>query len=154
MCVYVLSCFSHFQFFVSPWTVAHQAPLSMGFSRQEYWSGVPCPPPEDLPNPGIKPWSPALQVSSLPSEPPGKPSWYSNPGGLVSGSKRGSYFPKTAVAAPSAFTNTRRRGWRPGQSKGAKVSGAQHWEGRERHVSSGAESEADSGRWATSRLWD
>ena len=47
------------------WTVAHQAPLSMGFSRQEYWSGLPFPSPGDLPNPGIKPTSPALQVDSL-----------------------------------------------------------------------------------------
>ena len=45
----------------------------MGFSRQEYWSGLPCPPPGDLPNPGVEPRSPALQVDSLPSEPPGKP---------------------------------------------------------------------------------
>ena len=49
----------------TPWTVAHQAPLSMGFSRQEYWSGLPCPPSEDLPNPGIEPRSPTLQVDSL-----------------------------------------------------------------------------------------
>ena len=49
----------------SPWTVAHQAPLSMGFSRQEYWSGLPFPSPEDLPDPGIKPGSPALQADSL-----------------------------------------------------------------------------------------
>ena len=55
------------------WTVAWQAPLSMGFSRQEYWSGFPCPPPGDLPNPGIKPRSPTLQVDSLPSKPPKKP---------------------------------------------------------------------------------
>ena len=47
------------------WTVARQAPLSMGFSRQEYWSGLPCPPPGDLPNPGIKPRSPALQMDPL-----------------------------------------------------------------------------------------
>ena len=59
--------------FVTPWTVARQAPLSMEFSRQEYWSGLPCPSPGDLPNPGIKSGSPALQVDSLPSEPPGKP---------------------------------------------------------------------------------
>ena len=45
------------QFFETPWTVAHQAPLSMGFSRQEYWSGLPCPPPGDLPDPGIEPSS-------------------------------------------------------------------------------------------------
>ena len=56
-----------------PMTVAHQAPLSMGSSRQEYWSGLPCPPPGDLPDPGIRPGSPALQVDSLLSEPPGKP---------------------------------------------------------------------------------
>ena len=53
----VRSCFSHVQLFLTPWTVAHQAPLSMGFSREEYWSGLPCPPPGDLPNPGIKPTS-------------------------------------------------------------------------------------------------
>ena len=58
--------------FVTLWTVAHQAPLSMGFSRQEYRSELPCPPPGDLPSPGIKPKSPALQVDCLPSEPPGK----------------------------------------------------------------------------------
>ena len=65
-----LSCI---QLFVTPWTVAHQASLSMGFSRQEYWSGLPFPPPGDIPNPGIKPRSPALQADALPSEPPGKP---------------------------------------------------------------------------------
>ena len=51
---------------MTPWTVAGQAPLSMGFSRQEYWSGLPLPFPGDLPNPGIKPRSPALQADSLP----------------------------------------------------------------------------------------
>ena len=57
----------------TPCSVARLAALSMGFSRQEYWNGLPCPPPRDLPNPGIEPRSPALQVDSLPSEPPGKP---------------------------------------------------------------------------------
>ena len=57
--------------FVTPWTVAHQAPLSMEFSRQEYWNGLPFPSPGDLPNPGIEPESPALQADALPSEPPG-----------------------------------------------------------------------------------
>ena len=66
MRVCMLSCFSCVQFFVTLWTVAHQAPLSTGFSRQEYWSGLPCPPPGDLPDPGIKPASPTLQVDSLP----------------------------------------------------------------------------------------
>ena len=59
--------------FVTPWTVAYQAPSSMGFSRQEYWSGLPFPSPGDLPNPGTEPGSPALQTDALPSEPPGKP---------------------------------------------------------------------------------
>jgi len=58
---------------VTPWTVAYEAPLAMGFSRQKYWSGLPFPSPGDLPNPGIKPRSPALQVDALPSEPSGKP---------------------------------------------------------------------------------
>ena len=58
--------------FATLWTVARQAPLSKGFSRQEYWSGLLCPPPGDCPNPGIKPRSPTLQVDSLPSELPGK----------------------------------------------------------------------------------
>ena len=54
-------------------TVAHQAPLSMGFSRQEYWSGFSFPPPGDLPDPGIEPLSPALQVDPLPIDPQGSP---------------------------------------------------------------------------------
>ena len=64
---------SRVQLFGTPWTVAHQVLLSMEFSKQEYWSELPCPPPGDLPNPGLKPESPALQANSLPSEPPGKP---------------------------------------------------------------------------------
>ena len=68
----MLSCFSNVRLFVTVWTVAHQAPLCMEFSGQKYWSGLPCPPPGDLPNPGIKPRSLALQEDSLPSEPPGK----------------------------------------------------------------------------------
>ena len=61
---------------VTPWTVACQAPLSMGFSRQEYWSGLPFPSAGDLPDPGIKPRSPALQAGSLPTELQGKPAIY------------------------------------------------------------------------------
>ena len=67
--VYILSHISRVQLFVTLWTVAHQAPLSMGFSRQEYWSGLPFPPPGDLPDPGIEPTlpvAPALQADSLP----------------------------------------------------------------------------------------
>ena len=61
--------------FATPWTIAHQAPPSMGFSRQECWSGLPFPSPGDLPHPGIEPRSPALQADALTSEPPGKPAW-------------------------------------------------------------------------------
>ena len=60
----------------TPWTVAHQAPLSMEFSRQEYWSGLSLPSPGNVPNPGIEPESPALQADSLLSEPPGMLSIY------------------------------------------------------------------------------
>ena len=59
--------------FAAPWTVAHQAPLSMGFSRQEHWSGLPFPPPGDPPDPGIEPVSPALAGGFFTAEPPGKP---------------------------------------------------------------------------------
>ena len=62
---------SPIQLFETLWTVAHQAPLSMGFSRQEYWSGLPFCSPRDLPNPGIEPRSPALQMDSLRFEPLG-----------------------------------------------------------------------------------
>ena len=67
-CVHSLS---HVQLFATPWTVARQAPLSMGFSRHKYWSGVPCPPPGDLPDPGIEFQSPALRADSFPAEPAG-----------------------------------------------------------------------------------
>ena len=66
----LLSCV---RLFATPGTVAYRAPLSMGFSGQGYWSGLPFPSPEDLPDPGIEPRSPTLQVDALPSEPPGKP---------------------------------------------------------------------------------
>ena len=59
--------------FVTPWTAALQVPLSMGFSRQEYWSGLPCAPLGDLPDPGTEPRSPALQANSSPFQPPKKP---------------------------------------------------------------------------------
>ena len=66
---------SHVLLFATPWTAAHQAPPSMGFSRQEYWSGLPFLSPGDLPNPGIEPGSLALQADALTSESPGKPSF-------------------------------------------------------------------------------
>ena len=64
--------FSRVQLFATPWTVAYKAPLSMEFSRYEYWSGWPFSSPGDLPDPGIEPRSPALQADALLSEPPGK----------------------------------------------------------------------------------
>ena len=64
---------SRVRLFATPWTVAYQAPPSMGFSRQECWSGLPFPSPGDLPDPGIEPRSPALKADALLSEPPGKP---------------------------------------------------------------------------------
>ena len=70
LCAWLLS---HVWLFVTLWTVACRLLCPWGFSRQEYWSGLPCPPPGDLPNPGIEPRSPTLQVDSLPSEPPEKP---------------------------------------------------------------------------------
>ena len=76
MHAWILSCFCLVRLFVTLWIVAGQASLSMRFSRQEYRSGLPCPPPGDLPNSGIKPTSPvssALQADSLLSEPPGRP---------------------------------------------------------------------------------
>ena len=71
VCMYAHSL-SHAQLFVTPWLIAHQVSLSMEFSKQEYWSGLPFPTPGNLPNPGIKPGSLALEAGSLTSEPPGK----------------------------------------------------------------------------------
>ena len=65
VCMCTLSHFSRIQLFATLWTAAHQASLSIRFSRQEYWSGFPCPPLEDLPDPGNEPVSPALQADSL-----------------------------------------------------------------------------------------
>ena len=73
VCVCMLSGFSHVPLFATLWTVALQAPLSMGFSRQEYWSELPCPSPGDLPHPGIKPVSPSLAGGFFTAEPPGEP---------------------------------------------------------------------------------
>ena len=67
---------SSVQLFVTLWTVAYEAPPSMGFSRQECWSELTFPSPGDLPDPGIEPGSPALQADALPSEPPGKPFFF------------------------------------------------------------------------------
>ena len=72
MCLAAQSCLT----LMTPWTVAHQAPLFMGFSSQEYWSGLPFPSPGDLSKPGIKPGSPTLQADSLPTELRGKDNLY------------------------------------------------------------------------------
>ena len=66
---------SRVQLFATPWTVAHQAHLSVGFSRQEYWSGLPFLSPGGLPDPGIEPRSPAVQAAALTSEPPFPANW-------------------------------------------------------------------------------
>ena len=71
---------SHVRLFMTPWTAAHQAPLSMGFSRQEDSSGLLLPSPRDLPHPGIEPGSPTLQTNALLSEPPGKRLTYNEVG--------------------------------------------------------------------------
>ena len=68
-CIVAQSCLT----LCDPMTVACQAPLSMGFSRQEYWSGLPCPPPRDLPNPGMEPLPPCIAGGFFPAEPLGKP---------------------------------------------------------------------------------
>ena len=69
----IVKSLSRVRIFVTLWTVAYQASPSMGFSRQEYWSGLPFPSPGDFPDPGIEPRSPALEADALTSEPPGKP---------------------------------------------------------------------------------
>ena len=69
-------CVSRVQLFVTPWTVARQVPLSMDFSREEYWSGLPFRSPGDLPDPGTEPRFLALQADSSPSEPPGRTYFY------------------------------------------------------------------------------
>ena len=73
VCVCVCELLSRVRLFATQWTAAHQAPPSMGFSKQEHWSGLSFPSPADLPGPGIEPGSPTLQADSLPSESPGKP---------------------------------------------------------------------------------
>ena len=72
----LFSCFSRVLFFAIPWTVAHQAPLSMGFPRQEYWSGLPFPSPGDLLNPEIESASPAWSSRFFTAEPHGSPYQY------------------------------------------------------------------------------
>ena len=72
----IVQSLSFVRLFATPWTVAHQAPLSTGLPRQEHWSGLPFPPPGDLPDLGIEPASPALAGICFTTESPGKPLWY------------------------------------------------------------------------------
>ena len=71
--IVIVKSLSRVRLFATLWTITHQAPPSVGFSRQEYWSGLPLPSPGDLPDPRIEPGSPALQADAFTSEPPGKP---------------------------------------------------------------------------------
>ena len=86
---------THVQLCATPRALAHQAPLSMGSSRKEHWSGFPFPSPGDLPTSGIEPGSPALQADSLPSEPPGKPL------GVLKGPVGRPRSPTTSAGSPS-----------------------------------------------------
>ena len=99
---------SRVRLFATPWTAAHQTPLSMGFSRQEYWSGLPFPSPGDLPDPGIKPRSPTLQADALTSEAPGKPKrvFKGTPNSLLKCAVAGTIVQKTG--SPQAATMTHR----------------------------------------------
>ena len=100
--------------FANPWTAAYQAPLSMGFSRQEYWSGLPFPSPGNLPNPGIKPPSPALPGRFFTSEPPEKPraSWsWGFPGS--SDGKEPACHCRRCRFNPQAWKISWRRKWHP-----------------------------------------
>ena len=77
--LHTVLCLVSVRLFATPWSITHQAPLSVGVSRQEHWSGLPCPPPGDLLNPGMEPRSPTLLEDSLTSEPPGKPTSHPPP---------------------------------------------------------------------------
>ena len=104
--------------FVTPWTVARQAPLSMGFPRQDYWSGLPCPPPGHLPDPGMEPESPALIGGFFTTEPPGKPASFRYPGHFQKCVEKGLTFQVkhtlTTLREPSPGPlegDTARQGW-------------------------------------------
>ena len=94
---------SHVLLLVTPWTVAYKALLSMEFSRQEYWSGLPFPSPGDLPHPGTEPRSTTLQADALPSEPPGKPNYG---GGTEDNGDHLQKFPCSAPSSRPPLTHT------------------------------------------------
>ena len=110
-----MKSFSGVQLFATPWTIAYQAPPTMEFSRPEYWSGLPFPSPEDLPDTEIEPGSPKLQADALPSEPPEKPTrwgrWY-HKGQMV---PQRNIFPQMSVG-PVWRTLALMEGWRKTQS--------------------------------------
>ena len=98
MCL--LSCFSRVQFFATLWTAVHQAPLPLGFSRQEYWSGLPCPSPGVHANPGIEymsPATPALQADSLPLSHRGSPNMEHNGYPILSSEVTSGYNPQDFI---------------------------------------------------------
>ena len=104
----------------TPWTIAYQGPLSMGFPRQEYWSRLPFPSPGDLPNPGIKPGSPVLRADTLPSEPP-----WPRKAGLLAPRERtlpkadlwnvlvSKHFPSQPSCKSTAASSAKMKGWFP-----------------------------------------
>ena len=102
----VLSCFNHVRLYATQWIVACQASLSMGFSRQEYWSELPLPSPVDLSNPGIKPRSPVLQADSLPESHKGNPrtlEWVAYP--FYRGSSQPKNWTRVSCTAGAFFAN-------------------------------------------------
>ena len=117
-CACTLSCLSHVRLFAT-WTVARQAPLSMGFSRRGYWSGLPCPPPRDLPDPRMEPRSPALQTDSLPLRPLDQVA----PKGLLNSScpGKGSRGFRIGSSAPSLGNQTPSAGTQLSASKAASL---------------------------------
>ena len=131
----VLSHFSRVRLLATPWTVAHQPPLSMGFSRQEYWSGLPGPPPRDLPNPGMEPtslMSPALaggffttcpSIQGVQQTQGGRKSELLAVADVVGAPGLGSAQPHVLDAEVRWPLCSQRRGWAAGWSAGARLAG-------------------------------
>ena len=129
---------NHVQLFVIPWTVAHQAPLSVEFFKQEYQAGLPFPPPGDLPDPGIEPWSPTLQTDYLPSEPPGRPQATLC---MSQGSLEFLFSPSLTLSSPLfvsfCLLNTSQLPLSPPSSPPHHLLGAPHWLSQRCSASSG-----------------